>query len=151
MLYFFPLLDSSNQLSAFNWVLPFICKSTEYILDLKTLSVSSSEKCSFPRISLSFGCFRQIFFFLRFYLFEERGAHKQGEVQKVREKQTPHWAGSLMQGEIPGRWDHEPSWRQLPNKLSHLGTLVSDRFLNGLRLHNCMLWDYTNWALNGSS
>lgn len=66
----------------FNGVLPFVCKSTEYILDVSTLSISSTENTLFP------GC---------------------------------------------------------PCLLT-----VSDRFLNGLPPHNCMVWDYTNWALNGT-
>ena len=66
-----------------------------------------------------------IFFFLRLYLFiwqrehanTSRGSHRQRE----REKQAPHWAGNLMQGLIPGPWDHNLSWRQMPNQLSHPG------------------------------
>ena len=37
----------------------------------------------------------------------DRESMSQGEGQ--REKQTPHWAGSLMQGLIPGPWDHSLS------------------------------------------
>ena len=45
----------------------------------------------------------------------------QGEGQREREKQTPHWAGSLMQGLITGPWDHDLSQRQTLNWLSHPG------------------------------
>jgi len=43
-----------------------------------------------------------------------------------REKQAPSeqeaQAGSLTWGWIPGPWDHAPSQRQMPNRLSHEGT-----------------------------
>ena len=39
-----------------------------------------------------------------------------------REKQTPHWAGNLMQGSIPGPQDHNLSQKQTPKQLSHPGT-----------------------------
>ena len=39
--------------------------------------------------------------------------HKQGEWE--REKQASRGAGNLMQGLIPGPWDHDPSWRQMLN------------------------------------
>ena len=38
-----------------------------------------------------------------------------------REKQTSHWAGSPTQGSIPGPSDHDLSWRQTLNWMSHLG------------------------------
>ena len=38
------------------------------------------------------------------------------------EKQTPCWAESPTQGSIPGPWDHDLSWRQTLNGLSHPGT-----------------------------
>ena len=63
--------------------------------------------------------FSQLCVFLRFYLFiweRERG-HKQGDRQ--REKQTPCGAGS------PELWDHDLSWRQTLNWLSHPGAPFS--------------------------
>ena len=38
-----------------------------------------------------------------------------------RQKQTPHWAGSLMQDWIPGLWDHDLSQMLLLDELSHPG------------------------------
>ena len=38
-----------------------------------------------------------------------------------RKKLTTCWAGSPMWGWIPGHWDHDLSWRQMLNLLSHLG------------------------------
>ena len=38
-----------------------------------------------------------------------------------REKLTPCWAGTLMWGSIPGPQDHDLSWRQTLNSLSHSG------------------------------
>ena len=59
------------------------------------------------------------FLFLFVYLF----TNEQGrEGQREREKQTPRWAGSLTQGWIPGPWDHDLSWKQILNRLNHLGT-----------------------------
>ena len=43
-----------------------------------------------------------------------------GEQQREKEKQTPHWAKSL----IPGPWDHDLSRRQLLNQLSHPGAPI---------------------------
>ena len=63
-----------------------------------------------------------LFFFLKilFISLRERvSTHKQGEWQREREKQTPRWAGSLMQDSVPGFWDHDLSWRQMLNPLSH--------------------------------
>jgi len=61
-----------------------------------------------------------IYFLKRFYSFIWERArvskHKQGE-QQEREKQTP----SLIWGSIPGSWDHDLSWRQPFNRLSHPG------------------------------
>ena len=56
-----------------------------------------------------------IFIFKRFYLFDSisRGSSRE------REKQVPCWARSLMWGSIPGPWDHDQSWRQMLNWLSH--------------------------------
>ena len=44
------------------------------------------------------------YFFLRFYLFE-RVCERAQVVE--REKQAAHQAGSLIQGWIPGPWDHD--------------------------------------------
>ena len=37
------------------------------------------------------------------------------------EKETPHWAESLMWGSIPGPWDHDLSQKQTLNPLIHPG------------------------------
>ena len=63
-----------------------------------------------------------------FYLFiwerEQASTHEQrGRVVEMqREKQIPHWAGSLRWGLIPGHQDHDLSWRQSPNQLSYPGS-----------------------------
>lgn len=41
--------------------------------------------------------------------------------QREREKPTPHRAGNMMRGLIPGPWDHCPSRRQTLNQPSHPG------------------------------
>jgi len=75
----------------------------------------------FPQIEPS--CHKTIylfFFFLRFYVFiwqqEREHTFKQGKRQAEGE------AGSLLcstWGSIPGPWDHDPSRRQMFNRLSH--------------------------------
>ena len=40
---------------------------------------------------------------------------------KLPTEEGAHWQG-LIQGCIPGPWDHDPSWRQTLNQLSHPGT-----------------------------
>ena len=52
---------------------------------------------------------------------ERTREHKEGEVQREREKQTPRWAGSPMWDLIPRPWVHDLSWRQTLNQLSHPG------------------------------
>ena len=42
-------------------------------------------------------------------------------MSREREKQTPYWAGSQIQSLISGLWDHDLSWRQAVNQLSHPG------------------------------
>ncbi|XP_054363588.1 phosphoserine phosphatase isoform X2 [Mirounga angustirostris] len=58
---------------------------------------------------------------LKFYFNEKEKEreHKQGELQREREKQAPHRAGGPMWDSIPRPWDHDPSRRQMPNRLSH--------------------------------
>ena len=43
---------------------------------------------------------------------------------REKENQAPCSAGSLMQDSIPGPWDHDLSWRQILNRLSHPGALT---------------------------
>ena len=66
--------------------------------------------------------------FLRFYLFiwerESMSWRQRMEAEAEREKQTRHWAGGLTRDLIPGPWDHNLSWRQTLNPLSHPGSLV---------------------------
>ena len=45
-----------------------------------------------------------------------------GEGQRQRKKQTPYWTGCLIQGSVPGPWDHYLSQRQMLNWLSHPDT-----------------------------
>ena len=51
----------------------------------------------------------------------ERENTSSGQGLREREKQTPHWVWSLMQGSISGLWDHDLSWSQMLNQLSHPG------------------------------
>ena len=76
-----------------------------------------------------FICKWHFIFFLRFYLFErerEREREQGGEGQREKVKQIPCRAGSWMRGSIPGTWNHELSWRQMLNQMSHPGAPVSD-------------------------
>ena len=52
-----------------------------------------------------------------------------GKGQRGREKQTPHWAGSLTRGSTPRLQDHDLSQMQTLNWLSHPGTPISMIFL----------------------
>ena len=45
--------------------------------------------------------------------------YEQGEGQMEREKQNPHWEGNSTWGSIPESWDHDLTWRQTLNWLSH--------------------------------
>ena len=97
------------------------------------------------------------FIFLRFYLFiwqrERKITSRQSSRKKERGKQAPCWAESLMQGLIPGPWDHDLSRRQRLNPLSHLGTppphfkdkgTVNSERLRVLPLiHSCEVGDST--------
>ena len=66
------------------------------------------------------------FFFLRFsfnvFIWERKNKRTSGKGQKEREKQTSPWAGTPTWGSIPGPQDHDLSWRQMFNQLSHPGT-----------------------------
>ena len=68
--------------------------------------------------------FLVVFFKGFIYLFErererlrERVHTSWGEQQREREKQASCWAGSPVEGSIPGPWDHDPSRRQPLNQL----------------------------------
>ena len=71
-----------------------------FLLSLKNIKISLFKK--------------DLFIYLFIW---ERAQQKERE----REKQTPRWAGSPMQGLIPGPWDHDLSQRQMLNRLSHPG------------------------------
>ena len=63
------------------------------------------------------------------YLFERESIGEWGrEEQKKREKQTSCWAGNLMQGWIPGLWDHDLSWRQTLSWLNYPGNPLFQYF-----------------------
>ena len=61
---------------------------------------------------------RNAFFFKDFIWKRETKSTSRG---RVRGEVTPHWAGSLTQGSIPGCQDHDLSQRQTLNQLSHPG------------------------------
>ena len=66
---------------------------------------------------------------LCFYLRERESKHEKGEGQRERGEQTTHWAGSLMQGWIPGPWEHDLSRGQTLNQLSHPGILKTKLYM----------------------
>ena len=79
-------------------------------------------------IILGYGCGEKekptftFFFKILFICLTERvREHKQGEQQREREKQAPHWAKSPMRDSIPGPWNHDLSQRQTLNSLCHPG------------------------------
>ena len=61
------------------------------------------------------------------WLFERGREHEQREGKREREKQTPHWARSPPRGSSQDPdWDHDLSWRQMLNGLSHPGAPQND-------------------------
>ena len=52
----------------------------------------------------------------------EKEKESMSSEEEQREKQIPRWAKSPVQGSIPGPWDHDLTWRQMLNWLSHPGT-----------------------------
>ena len=83
------------------------------------------------------------------YLFEreKKVCMNGGECQRERgkEKQTPCWSWSPMQGSIPESWDHDLSQRLTLNQWSHL-TPVLESFCT----HRQHLISSTNDALSAS-
>ena len=83
------------------------------------VAYSSHLVTTLPQMPSSFF----FFFFKIFYLSErERESTNMGKGQREREKQTPPRSRKPMYGSIPGPWDHDLSWRQTLNQLSHPGT-----------------------------
>ena len=81
------------------------------------------------------------FFFFsppKIYLFilerERESMCKQGERQREREKQTPHWTGRLMQGSIPGPWSHGLSWNQESDRRPWTDVFMWGCFLSPVQL-----------------
>ena len=52
---------------------------------------------------------------------ESMNTGRRSSRQREREKQTPHWAQNLTWGLIPGPWDHDLSWGEMLNCMSHPG------------------------------
>ena len=69
-------------------------------------------------IPLSCFCCFHFFFFLRFICDREHKRAQGWEGGVGRERQTPHWAKSLMRGSIPGPRHHNLSQRQTPHQPS---------------------------------
>ena len=70
--------------------------------------------------------------------------YKLGERQKEKEKQAPHWAGSLTQGSIPGPGDDDDLIpRQTLNQLRHPGTPII-LFLKR-QILGCLGWAFDSW------
>ena len=65
------------------------------------------------------------FFFLKILFDREQASTSRGRDrqhwQREREKRALHGVGILTWGLIPGHWDHDLSWRQTLNWLSHPG------------------------------
>ena len=60
--------------------------------------------------------------FLKFlFIYLTESTSRQSDRQREREKQAFRWARSLMWDSIPGPWNHDLSWRQMLNWLSHPG------------------------------
>ena len=57
-----------------------------------------------------------------FYLFLKWFFKKICLRERERKKQSICWAGNWTFGSIPGLWDHDLSWRQMLNQLSHPGS-----------------------------
>ena len=62
-----------------------------------------------------------ILFFPKIHLFIREREWVKGKRQREREKQTFCWTGSPMWGSIPQPWDHNLSWKQMLDPLSHPG------------------------------
>ena len=83
------------------------------------------------------------------YLFERDSEREYERGEGQREKQTPYRVGSLMQDSIPGLWDHDLSWSQLLNQMSHPGTptgtlnslLISGILPEKMNVDTLSLWD----------
>ena len=70
-----------------------------------------------------FGVCFVLFCFLRFIcLTQSKRESTSRRSWREREKQAFYWGGSPMQGLIPEPWDHDLSWRQTLNQLSHPGS-----------------------------
>ena len=68
------------------------------------------------------------------------------KVEGQREKQTPYWAGSLMKDSIPGPWEHDLSWRQMLDWLSHLVT-HSYSVLMWKEIYGHVILMWYNWLI----
>ena len=98
------------------------------------------SKCLFERKDsiLFYSCYIIIYLFILFIHEREREVHMSwGEGQRERDKQTPHWAGSLKQDSVPGPGDHDLSQRQTLNQLSHPGT-PRYHFFDGCVVFHCV-------------
>ena len=58
---------------------------------------------------------------------------------RERERPTPHKAGSPLQDSIPGPWDHDPSGRQMPNRLNHPGAPLKEKLTSSFVVSSAVL------------
>ena len=72
-----------------------------------------------PPVHVSVGSSLLDHCFSRFYLFDRESTSRGSGRQREREKQAPHGAGSLMWDSILGPRNHNMSWSQMLNWLSH--------------------------------
>jgi len=86
--------------------------------------------------SISFLFFFFSYFFKDFiHLFDRESTSRKSSKQREREKQDPHWAESLTPSLIPGPWDHDLSWRQILNQLTHPRASQTISFLSLIMAH----------------
>ena len=95
-------------------------KAPSNLASLKALfDHSICPLCSHPLLnSIS------ISYFKIFYLYIWERTWAEGWAEGEREKQIPHWAGSLKWGSISEPRDHDLSQRQKLSQLSHSGPLL---------------------------
>ena len=139
-----------------------------------SLAVIGSRKANawcFPRCLTCFTCvnlfypyndstMQTLFLFILFYfiyfllIWKERSRTRQGEEQREREGQTPHWAQHPTQGLISQPWDHDLTWNQEsdtqltvpPRWCRHHNFHFTDEEGGTKRLGN---WSKSTWMVNG--
>ena len=99
-----------------------------YYKPLRPLWKTTNEELDSPLF------FKTIYFIFLKSLFDRESTSRGSGRQREKEEQVPHWTGSPMQGSVPGPWDHDLSWRQTLNQLSHPGAPKAINFKIGIDL-----------------